>query len=168
MATFFSSFSTVSNILLLHSSPEKAAFQGILTLKVASSQIPRGNSCRTTAYAEQLSWEELSWEKKSHFRTAWLLFKGSWHGVTIFSLSAEGFFWYIILMCPWTQEFTSKCCLKSKHSKQKQMEESTCISVCSDFLQGFEAKQYKCKIHLPFKNKRGLVLYIHSSAMKSF
>lgn len=116
MATFFSSFSTMSNILLLHSSPEKAAFQGILTLTVASSQIPRGNSCRTTAYAEQLSWEELSWEKKSHFRTAWLLFKGSWHGVTIFSLSAEGFFWYIILMCPWTQEFTSKCCLKSKHS----------------------------------------------------
>lgn len=37
VAIFFSCFNTVSNISLLHSNPEKVAFQGILT------KLPQGN-----------------------------------------------------------------------------------------------------------------------------
>lgn len=45
VAGFFSCFNTVSTIPLLHSNPEKVAFQGILTL----AELPQGKSPEVTA-----------------------------------------------------------------------------------------------------------------------
>lgn len=49
VAIFFSSFNTVSNIPLLHSNPEKVAFQGILIL------LPQGKSPGVAAAGQLLT-----------------------------------------------------------------------------------------------------------------
>lgn len=121
-AIFSSCFNIVSNIPLLHSSPEKVVFQGIN--RIASRQKPRGNSCRTTADAEQLSWGELNWEKIPSLGQPARRSKDHGMESQFFSLTAVGVFLvhhaHVSLASEMLSiETTSKCCLKSKHSKQK-------------------------------------------------